>query len=257
MDAPRDPKLPKEIGRYQIRTLIGRGGMGEVYGAFDPSLDRLVALKTIIAGSDNPSLVERLQREARACGRLHHPNIVTIHDLGESQGTVFIAMEWLQGESLADAMKAGKLTFEMKLRALVEILDALDYAHAEGIIHRDIKPSNAWVLPSGQIKLLDFGLARLQHVEALTLPGEVMGTPYYMSPEQLMGQPVDGRSDVFSVGVLGVRTVCGAPRVRSRVDHGDHRESAAGNAAADWRVVDGRLSRSRSHHYQVDREAAR
>src|SRR5688572_420249 len=185
MDSRADAPLPAQIGRYQIRSLIGRGGMGEVYGAYDPSLDRHVALKTIVAGSDNPSLVERLQREARACGRLHHPGIVTIHDLGESEGTVFIAMEWLQGRSLADAMNGDALTFTAKLRILTEILDALAYAHAEGIIHRDIKPSNVWVQPSGRVKLLDFGLARLAHLDALTLPGEVMGTPYYMSPEQL------------------------------------------------------------------------
>jgi hypothetical protein len=198
-----DAPLPAQIGRYQIRSLIGRGGMGQVYGAFDPSLDRLVALKTIVAGSDNPQFVERLQREARACGRLHHPGIVTIHDLGESDGKVFIAMEWLQGQNLADALGSGALTFEAKIQALIEILDALAYAHAEGIIHRDIKPSNVWVLPNGRIKLLDFGLARLAQVDALTLPGEVMGTPHYMSPEQLMGHQVDPRTDVFSTGVLG------------------------------------------------------
>jgi hypothetical protein len=198
-----DARLPAQIGRYQIRSLIGRGGMGQVYGAFDPSLDRLVALKTIVAGSDNPQFVERLQREARACGRLHHPGIVTIHDLGEADGTVFIAMEWLQGKNLADALESGGLTFEAKLNAMVEILDALAYAHSEGIIHRDIKPSNVWVLPNGRMKLLDFGLARLAQVDALTMPGEVMGTPHYMSPEQLMGQTVDPRTDVFSTGVLG------------------------------------------------------
>jgi serine/threonine-protein kinase len=177
--------------------------MGEVYGAYDPSLDRLVALKTIVAGSDNPMLVERLQREARACGRLDHQGIVKVHDLGESGGTIFIAMEWLKGESLADAMNGGGLTFGNKLKILIEILDALAYAHGEGIIHRDIKPSNVWLTPTGSVKLLDFGLARLAQADGLTLPGEVMGTPYYMSPEQLKGHPVDGRTDVFSTGVLG------------------------------------------------------
>ena len=203
MVSPSGENLPAAIGRYQIRTLIGRGGMGEVFGAFDPHLDRHVALKTIQPGQQDASLVARLQLEARAIGRLQHRGIVTIHDLGEADGKLFIAMEWLQGRSLAQAMKSGDLAFGTKLQILVEVLEALSYAHGQGIIHRDIKPSNVWVEPNGHVKLLDFGLARFTQTDGLTMTGDVMGTPLYMSPEQLKGHPVDGRSDVYSCGVTG------------------------------------------------------
>lgn len=195
-------RLPATLGRYQIQSLLGRGGMGEVYKAFDPGLDRTVALKTIRSDSDSPEFLERLYREARACGRLRHPRIVTVHDLGETDGTVFIAMEYLEGESLASAMTHGELSFELKIDILIQILEALQYAHGEGVIHRDIKPTNVHVLPNRSIKLLDFGLARVSRADSLTMTGAVMGTPYYMSPEQLKGQRVDGRTDVYSTGVL-------------------------------------------------------
>ena len=127
-----------------------------------PHLDRYVALKTIQPGQQTRD-GDRLQLEARAIGRLQHRGIVTIHDLGESEGKLFIAMEWLQGNSLAQAIKAGELAFATKLRILMEVLEALSYAHSHGIVHRDIKPSNVWVQPDGQVKLLDFGLARFPH----------------------------------------------------------------------------------------------
>lgn len=200
--SPPSSRLPATLGRYQIQSLLGRGGMGEVYKAFDPGLDRTVALKTIRADSDSPEFLERLYREARACGRLRHPRIVTVHDLGETDGTVFIAMEYLEGESLASAMAHGELSFELKLDILIQILEALQYAHGEGVIHRDIKPTNVHMLPDRSIKLLDFGLARVSRADSLTMTGAIMGTPYYMSPEQLKGQRVDGRTDVYSTGVL-------------------------------------------------------
>lgn len=203
--------MPATIGRYQIRSLIGQGGMGEVYEAFDPSLDRVVALKTIKggAGADGPVLLERLYREARACGRLRHPHIVTVHDLGEADGVVFIAMEYLHGENLAMAIERGTLGLEQKIRILMQILDALEYAHGEGVIHRDIKPSNVHLLADGSIKLLDFGLARVAQADGLTKSGAIMGTPDYTSPEQLKGQPLDGRADVYSTGIVAYELLTG------------------------------------------------
>src|SRR5262245_40309635 len=127
---------PTHLGRYRIESLLGRGGMGEVYKAFDPSLDRIVALKTIRLDSDNPMFLDRLYREARACGRLRHPRIVTVHDLGEVEGVVFIAMEYLEGRSLAATIADGQLTFEHKIEILIQILDALHYAHGQGVIPR-------------------------------------------------------------------------------------------------------------------------
>jgi serine/threonine protein kinase len=177
--------------------------MGEVYKAFDPSLDRTVALKTIVAGANNPALVERLVREARACGRLQHPGIVMVHDIGDADGLVFIAMEYLEGRNLADAISGGLVGVEQSFDILIQMLDALDYAHSEGVVHRDIKPSNVILLPNGRIKILDFGIARVAHADPLTMTGEVIGTPNYMSPEQMKAQPVDGRTDIYSTGVLG------------------------------------------------------
>src|SRR5262249_42148781 len=153
-----------------------KGGMGEVFKAFDPRLDRTVALKTIAPDAGNPVFLERLCREARACGRLRHPGIVTVHDLGDVDGIVFIAMEYLEGHNLADAIAGGQLPFERKIDVLVQILTALEYAHGEGVVHRDIKPSNVHLCPDGVVKLLDFGLACLTRTESLTLTGAVMGT---------------------------------------------------------------------------------
>jgi serine/threonine-protein kinase len=195
--------FPASIGRYRIEALLGKGGMGEVYKAFDASLDRTVALKTIAPDADNPVFLERLYREAKACGRLRHPHIVTVYDLGEIDGVVFIAMEYLEGENLQAAMNRGDLSFQQKIEFLIQILEALQYAHSEGVIHRDIKPSNVHVMTDGKtLKLLDFGLARVARAESLTMSGAVMGTPYYMSPEQLKGHEVDGRTDVYATGVV-------------------------------------------------------
>jgi serine/threonine-protein kinase len=199
------------IGRFQIQKLLGRGGMGEVYKAFDPSLDRIVALKTIVAGGDDASLRERLLREARACGRLQHPGIVTVYDIGEADGVVFIAMEFLEGQNLADALRAGALGAEQTFNVLIQMLDALDYAHGEGVVHRDIKPGNVLLLPNGRIKLLDFGIARIAKADPLTMTGEVVGTPNYMSPEQMKAHALDGRTDIYSTGIVGYELLTGRP----------------------------------------------
>jgi serine/threonine-protein kinase len=201
--------IPTQIGRFRIDALIGRGGMGAVYKAFDPALQRVVAIKTVRPDIDNPESLERLYREAQATARLQHPNIVTVFEAGEWEGMVYIAMEYLKGADLASVLRRGDLTFEARMRILQQVLDALQHAHVEGVIHRDIKPSNVQVLPDGSIKLMDFGLARIVTAESLTVSGAVMGTPHYASPEQLRGQDVDRRTDIYSTGVLAYEMLSG------------------------------------------------
>ena len=194
------------IGKYEVRREIGRGAMGVVYEAFDPSIKRIVALKTIrsdqLAGEHSAAVIARFRREAQAAGRLNHPNIVSIYDLGEDDGVWFIAMEFVQGRELKECFESNE-RFRMPdvVRIMSQILDALDYSHRQGVVHRDVKPANIFLLPDGSVKVADFGIA---HIESsnLTQVGTVMGTPSYMSPEQIMGLPVDGRSDLFSAGVI-------------------------------------------------------
>jgi tRNA A-37 threonylcarbamoyl transferase component Bud32 len=201
--------MPAHIGRFRIDGRLGCGGMGEVYKAFDPKLHRTIALKTVRSDVRSPTYLERLCREAEAAGRLEHPNIVRVYDTGEVDGIVFIAMECLAGSSLADLLERGELTFEQQLAVLSEILTALEYAHAQGVIHRDIKPGNVQRLPDGSIKLLDFGLARVEDGASLTQTGSVMGTPHYASPEQLNGDTVDVRTDIYSAGALAYEMFTG------------------------------------------------
>jgi tRNA A-37 threonylcarbamoyl transferase component Bud32 len=194
------------IGKYEIRREIGRGAMGVVYEGYDPSIKRVVALKTIrseqLAGDQSAAVIARFRREAQAAGRLNHPNIVSIYDFGEDSGVWYIAMEFVQGRELKDYFESNE-RFKLAdiVRIMAQILGALDYSHRQGVIHRDIKPANIFLLPDGSVKVADFGIA---HIEAsnLTQAGTVMGTPSYMSPEQIMGLPVDGRSDLFSTGVV-------------------------------------------------------
>jgi protein kinase-like protein len=200
--AARHPKLPEHLGKYRIEALLGRGGMGEVYKAYDPSLDRVVALKTIRPEVQDEELLGRFKREGRAAGRLRHPRIVTVYDLGEADGVAFMAMEYLEGRSLAAEIRDGKLTFDARVRVLLQTLDGLAYAHEHGVIHRDVKPANIQVLPDATVKILDFGVARLAAAESLSHTGTVVGTVLYMAPEQLRGEKVDGRADVYSAGVV-------------------------------------------------------
>jgi serine/threonine-protein kinase len=205
----RSSQIPSNIGRFRIEALLGSGGMGEVYKAFDPTLQRTVAVKTVRPDIDRPEFLERLYREAQACARLQHPNIVTVFEAGEFNGIVYIAMEYLKGDSLNTVLRRGELTFDAKLRILVQILDALQHAHSEDVIHRDIKPSNVNRQPDGSIKLLDFGLARMVRAETMTMSGAIMGTPHYASPEQLRGERVDARTDIYSTGALAYEMLSG------------------------------------------------
>ena len=200
----------QQLGRYEVLAELGRGAMGAVFRARDPRIDRTVAIKTIaVPGADAKSMEEyrqRFFREAQAAGRLSHPGIVTIFDADEDQPshTPFIVMEYVDGrtlDTLVDASPGGRLPLDTAIDLVQQISGALDYAHAHGIIHRDIKPSNIIVTADGRAKIADFGIAKLSMIEA-TLPGNVLGTPAYMSPEQLSGKAIDGRSDLFSLGVI-------------------------------------------------------
>jgi serine/threonine protein kinase len=197
---------PSSIGRYKIKRWLTAGAMGDIYEAHDPVIDREIALKVLrrelIERGDATSWLDRFRQEARAAGRLLHPNIVTLLDYGEEGGIPFLAMEFIEGESLDIVLKrSGRLPYADAIAIITQILSALDFAHAHRVTHRDVKPSNILLTKAGLAKLTDFGIA---HIEAsdLTGAGDVLGTPSYMAPEQLAGQPVDPRADQFSTATV-------------------------------------------------------
>jgi serine/threonine-protein kinase len=213
---PRAEAPPRQIGRYQVERVLGRGAMGTVYLATDPHIQRQVALKTIRAEllhdarnggeASEAELPARFINEARAAGRLVHPHIVSVFDYGEADGVAFIALEYVRGETLAERLvqHAANGTTMPLMRVLVwftQLLDALAYAHEVGVIHRDIKPANLLIAPRGECKITDFGIAQLD-TGRLTQIGMMIGTPSYMSPEQYSGVEIDARSDLFSAGVV-------------------------------------------------------
>ena len=195
---------PQKLGRYEIARELGRGAMGVVYEAVDPNIGRAVALKTIrldAVATNAEELAQRFRNEARAAGRLSHPNIVTVYDAGEQDGVLYIAMELLEGRTLQALLaEQRRLPVEQAIDITRQICAGLDFAHAKGIVHRDIKPGNVILASHGFAKITDFGIARSG--EAMTLTGQVLGTPHYMSPEQVVGKTLDARSDLFSVGVI-------------------------------------------------------
>jgi eukaryotic-like serine/threonine-protein kinase len=193
-----------QLGKYRIVRQLGKGAMGVVSEAVDSLLDRTVALKTVRKEFiEDPRFLERFKREARAAARLSHPNIVTVYEYGEEDDTAFIAMEFVRGRELKAWIEAGERFSPAQATQIVgQVLDALGYAHDQGVVHRDIKPANLMLLDGGtRLKVADFGIARLEHSD-LTQTGHVLGTPSYMSPEQFMGQTVDGRADLFATGVM-------------------------------------------------------
>ena len=195
--------VPARIGKYRIDEVLGRGAMGVVYLGFDTIIHRQVAIKTMASlTSADAELRERFYQEARAIGNLAHHNIVVVHDLGEERGTPYIVMEYLPGTDLAGLLREGQaFSLTDRLRILQQVARALEHAHERGIVHRDVKPSNIRVLPDGGVKLMDFGIAKVG-VSQMTLAGSVLGTPDYMSPEQVRGEASDARSDLFSFGIM-------------------------------------------------------
>jgi serine/threonine-protein kinase len=209
----REGTTKPTLGRYEILKELGQGGMGTVYLGKDPKINREVAIKTL-RYAEVPNQLEEVKRrffrEAEAAGKLSHPNIVTIFDVGEDHDMAYMAMELLNGEDLSNYCREGNLFLvERVLRIISSMAEALSYAHSQGVVHRDIKPANTILLENDQVKVADFGIARLMEDISETQTGVVFGTPAYMSPEQLAGKKVDGRSDLFSLGVVFYELVTG------------------------------------------------
>lgn len=202
---------PKTLGRYQVQGVLGKGAMGLVYDGLDPGLNRRVAIKTILVKQLDEEMArlysKRFEREVRAVARLNHRNIVQVYDFGSEGDMAYIVMEYIDGKELKDRFDAGeRFDVATAFRLMAELLDALDFAHEAGIIHRDVKPANIMVDAEGHAKLTDFGVARVVDPDAqpgeATQTGAMVGTPAYMSPEQIQGQAIDHRTDIFSAGII-------------------------------------------------------
>jgi serine/threonine-protein kinase len=227
--------VPARIGRYEIRRELGRGMMGVVYEALDPSLNRVVALKVIrllfaTSGQEQEAFERRFLSEARIAASLSHPGIVVVHDVDRDlqSGVLFIALERLEGEPLSKILADNRRPpWRQALSIVGRVAEALGYAHGQGVVHRDIKPANIMRLPSGEPKIMDFGLAKQAQGQELTGTGHFVGTPLYMSPEQVLGLPIDGRTDLFSLGAVAYTLTTGqkpfaaesVPRIMAKVAH--------------------------------------
>src|SRR3982751_4135427 len=212
-----------KLGRYEIRLKIGEGGMGEVYRARDDKLNRDVAIKVLPSNfSQNGDRLRRFEQEAQAAGALNHPNILAVYDVGTHDDALYVVSELLEGESLKDRLLEGSISQTKAVNYAVQIAQGLAAAHGKGIVHRDVKPDNLFITQDDHVKILDFGLAKLALPttdeiaqtdvatrKVHTDPGAVMGTPGYMSPEQVRGRPVDHRSDIFSFGAVLYEMLCG------------------------------------------------
>ncbi|MCL4801700.1 MAG: serine/threonine protein kinase, partial [Burkholderiales bacterium] len=241
---------PEHLGKYRITEVLGKGAMGIVYKAFDPDIQRTVAIKTIrkelIEDDDRAGMMmARFKNEARAAGRLAHPGIVAVYDYGEADDLAYIAMEFVQGASLRAYFNREARMEERDIVSLMaQLLDALQHAHEAGVWHRDIKPANIIIMTSGRLKVADFGIARIDS-SALTQTGAVMGSPGYMAPEQYKGEAVDWRADIFAAGVVlyqlltGVRPFTGGPeQLMYRVCYDDPPPPSAAAPGRDWERYD-------------------
>ncbi len=205
----------RTLGRYEILAELGKGTMGVVYRANDPLLSRTVAIKTVNMSTDPEEMAEyeaRFNQEAKAAGGLNHPNIVTIHDIGRSGNLAYMAMEFLEGSELRALMKPGEPVAPARaVEIAAQVAEGLAYAHQHGVVHRDVKPANIMILDSGIAKITDFGIARMRSSEVKTQTGIVLGSPRYMSPEQVAGKRAEPRSDIFSLGVILYEMLTGKP----------------------------------------------
>ena len=203
------------LGRYKILSTIGQGAMGVVYKAVDPMIDRTVAIKTVnlsLNKDDQAEYEARFQQEIKAAGRLNHPNIVTIYDVGRNENMAYMAMEFLEGKELKDILATGERpTVTSTVDWISQVAQGLSAAHENDIIHRDVKPSNIMIVRGGLAKITDFGIARMTASAVKTMTGLILGSPRYMSPEQVIGRTLDHRTDIFSLGVVLYETLTGAP----------------------------------------------
>ncbi|MFA5941192.1 MAG: serine/threonine-protein kinase [Sinimarinibacterium sp.] len=259
-----------QLGRYRILAELGRGAMGVVYRAQDPALDRIVAIKTILLTGDaaeRENYEARFTQEARAAGRLGHPAIITVYDVGREGELAYMAMELLRGIDLRERLQYGSLPLREAVGLAAEIADGLAFAHEQGVVHRDIKPANIMIVRGGHAKIMDFGLARLPLSDVKTQTGVLLGTPKYMSPEQVAGRPVDHRADLFALGAVLYEMLVGRPPF-SGTDTAQliHRIAMAPHAAPS-RIVSGvphildlivarALEKDPSTRYQSAREMA-
>jgi len=213
---------PKRIGKYEIRSALGKGAMGIVYKGYDPTIERFVAIKTIRKDLVDPEVAKqymaRFKNEARAAGRLMHPHIVAVYEYGEDDTVAYIAMEYVEGAGLREHLNRREaFDFAQLVRLLRQLLEALEFAHGRGVVHRDIKPSNLIVSEDGRLKVADFGIARVDTTN-LTQAGMIIGTPSYMSPEQCRGLPSDARSDLWSTGVVMYELMTGEKPFRGTIE---------------------------------------
>jgi len=262
----------QKLGRFEVLAEIGRGAMGIVYKAKDPMLERVVAIKTINMGMDRDGAEmyeKRFYQEARAAGGLNHPNIVTVYDIGKTDTECYMAMEYIEGAELRTLLLPAKpLPVPRALSIAAQVAEGLAYAHERGVVHRDIKPANIMVPESGAVKITDFGIARMRSSNVQTQTGMMMGSPKYMSPEQVIGKRADHRTDIFSLGVILYEMLTGAApftgesvnavmyQIVNFVPPAPSAINPASPAALDA-IVAGMLAKSLDERYQSAAEIAR
>ncbi len=260
----------QNIGRYKVIAELGRGAMGVVYKAEDPLLGRMVAIKTILLPAESAirdDYETRFLQEAKAAGGLNHPSIITIYDVGREGDLAYMAMELLDGAEMRNLLDVDRLPLDLALNVAAQVAEGLAFAHERGVVHRDIKPANIMIVRDRQAKIMDFGIARLQISQVKTQTGMVLGSPKYMSPEQIAGRDVDSRSDIFSLGVVLYQMIAGLPpfsgedinQLTYMVCHGEHTPPSLLNPALPPMldlIVNKALAKDPAQRYQNARDLA-